>query len=433
MYPLFENRGIIAPSGSPISLSPDGQEARIKMAYFSKRLGHNIHFGKQPPKLEQSLKLEDFYKVKDTGNTPWGHDSEVTNWGMLGNGPDDSVYPGFPGAGDCTIAGADHEIELWTAEGGNPATFTGKNAIDDYIANTDPPYNPETGENDTGCFVADVVNYEMQIGMIDSTGKRHKLLAGLSIETTDLTAFNSAGTDFEAVGIGVAIYEEDMNAFDDEVAWSTSYSTSALLGLHYIPGVRFDGTKYKFTTWGVEQVATPEWVKARWDEAWAKLSQEMLDNGKSIDGLDLAQLQAALAALNNNNPPAPAYTPDITGQIGNPILQAPDIDAGQVTCCVTPFIYDGGTGGKTVVALDDVADALEGTTGWIPDSKTFTLTLGDNSPAAVKALKQELADTKAALTEEKQAHNGTKVKLQQVLDLIKESQAVSAKLAVFTE
>ena len=68
----------------------------------------------------------------------FGHEKLVAAkaWQMLGNGPDSTVAPGFVGAGDCVFAGGDHETMLWTIEGGQPAAFTGANAISDYSAVT---------------------------------------------------------------------------------------------------------------------------------------------------------------------------------------------------------------------------------------------------------------------------------------------------------
>jgi hypothetical protein len=42
---------------------------------------------------------------------------------------------------------------------------------------------------------------------------------------------------------------------------------------------------------------TPQFYKTYCDEAWAILSPEMLKAGKSLEGFDLASLQADLKAL----------------------------------------------------------------------------------------------------------------------------------------
>ena len=50
-------------------------------------------------------------------------------------------------------------------------------------------------------------------------------------------------------------------------------------------------------TWGRVQQMTAQFYAKYCDEAWAILSPEMLKAGKSLEGFDLAQLQADLTAL----------------------------------------------------------------------------------------------------------------------------------------
>ena len=44
----------------------------------------------------------------------FGHENLIAAnaWQMLGNGPDNTVFEGFQGAGDCVFAGGDHESML---------------------------------------------------------------------------------------------------------------------------------------------------------------------------------------------------------------------------------------------------------------------------------------------------------------------------------
>ncbi len=82
-----------------------------------------------------------YYRTKITLPKPpknFGHEKLIgaNDWLMLGNGPDNTVSPGFEGAGDCVFAGGDHETMLWSIEGGKPAKFAGNNTISDYSAVT---------------------------------------------------------------------------------------------------------------------------------------------------------------------------------------------------------------------------------------------------------------------------------------------------------
>src|ERR1039457_6590306 len=101
----------------------------------------------------------------------FGHEKLVGDhaWKMLGNGPDNTVTPGFGGAGDCVFAGGDHETMLWTLEGRDPATFTGATAVADYSAVTG--YDPNApldahGQNptDRGTNVRAALKYRQKTG-----------------------------------------------------------------------------------------------------------------------------------------------------------------------------------------------------------------------------------------------------------------------------
>ena len=75
----------------------------------------------------------------------FGHQDLISDGaGMLGNGPDDTVFKGFPGAGCCTLSDRGHSAILWNKEGGHPIIITGKETIIDYQANC-PGYDPNTG------------------------------------------------------------------------------------------------------------------------------------------------------------------------------------------------------------------------------------------------------------------------------------------------
>src|SRR3954470_24960803 len=83
----------------------------------------------------------------------FGHEKDVEalgeQWGMLGNGPDNTVKRGFGGAGDCVFAGGDHEHMMWNAEVGKKVAFTGANAISDYSAVTGYEIGNDTTDQGT--------------------------------------------------------------------------------------------------------------------------------------------------------------------------------------------------------------------------------------------------------------------------------------------
>lgn len=73
----------------------------------------------------------------------------------------------------------------------------------------------------------------------------------------------------------------------------------------YIPLVAYC-TMLECVTWGRIQRMTTQFYKNYCDEAWAILSPEMIKDGKSLEGFNLAQLQVDLKVViseENDSPP----------------------------------------------------------------------------------------------------------------------------------
>ena len=232
----------------------------------------------------------------------FGHEGlmAANGWQMFGNGPDNTVSPGFKGAGDCVFAGGDHETMLWTLEGGVPAKFTGATAIKDYSSVTG--YDPKApldahGNNptDQGTNVRTALGYRRKTGLVDASGKRHKIGAYVSLEVGNMDEILEALYLFGVVGIGIKFPLSAMDQFNAGKPWSV-VPGSAPEGGHYIPLVA-NRTNLECVTWGRIQQMTPQFFKTYCDEAWAILSTEMLKAGKSLEGFDLTQLQEDLKAL----------------------------------------------------------------------------------------------------------------------------------------
>jgi hypothetical protein len=233
----------------------------------------------------------------------FGHEKVVAAkaWQMLGNGPDDTVSPGFLGAGDCVFAGGDHETMMWTIEGGGArATFTGANAISDYSAVTG--YNPHApldadGQNptDNGTNVREALKYRRKTGLIDADGKRHKIGAFVAIELGNVDELLEAVYLFGSVGIGLRFPNSAMDQFNHNKPWSVVPGPDPTEG-HYVPIVA-NRQYLECISWGRIQPMTVEFFKKYCDEAWAILSPEMLRADKSPEGFDIAQLQKDLQAL----------------------------------------------------------------------------------------------------------------------------------------
>jgi hypothetical protein len=249
----------------------------------------DLKFGKLPARTDaRDLKLAKYaVEPPPLPDGPLGHDQLFAGeWGMLGN---DSV-------GDCVWAGSAHETMLWNLEAGLTVVFTPDSVLSDYSAATG--YQPGQPSTDRGTDMHDAMNYRRTTGIVDGTGLRHKIGGYVALDPGDLDQLKRSIWWFSAVSIGIEVPTTAMDQFNQNQPWSV-VAGAQIEGGHYIPGVRWDPTQNMFVivTWGREQLVTPEFLATYCDEAFAALSPEMLTGGKTLDGFDVDQLTADLAAL----------------------------------------------------------------------------------------------------------------------------------------
>lgn len=215
----------------------------------------------------------------------FGHSDLVTGgWGMFGNDV----------AGDCVFAGAAHETMLFNAMAGRKVNFTTAGVLSDYAAVTG--YNPGTGANDNGTDPRAAMDYRRKTGIVDSIGVRHKIGAYLFLEPGNLTEIEEALYLFGAVGLCVNLPASAQDQFGRGKPWSV-VANSPIDGGHYIPVVKKD-SKFYVVTWEKEIEMTVSFLKKYCSAAIAILSPEIIGaTGKTLEGFDMAQLQAVLAAL----------------------------------------------------------------------------------------------------------------------------------------
>ena len=261
-------------------------------------MGAELLHGKRPASYDRrDLKFRDFLVPArlPTPPTQFGLGALYSDWGMLGNGPDNSVKRGFKGAGDCVFAGADHETMLWNKAAGRDVKMTGANAIADYSAVTG--YVVGDPSTDQGTDVRTALGYRKNTGVVDANGKRHKIGAYVALEPGNWEELIQAAYVLLAVGVGIEFPSSAMDQFDHGQIWSV------------VPGAQLEGGHY-FTvtgrrtpddigliTWGKRQGMTRTFYTKYCDESWGIISQEELANGKNIRGFDYAGLQTALGQL----------------------------------------------------------------------------------------------------------------------------------------
>lgn len=204
--------------------------------------------------------------------------------GMLGN----DQY------GDCVWAGAGHETMLWNLEANRGVDFTPASVLSDYSAVTG--FNPKDPSTDQGTDMQLAAKYRQDTGVLDANGNRHKVGAYLAIEKGNKAEIMQAIYLFGAVGIGIEFPSSAMDQFNADEPW-TVVKGAQIQGGHYIPGISYDSKFVYIITWGKIIAANWAFVKKYMDEGLVYLSPEMLVAGKSLEGFDLATLQADLAAI----------------------------------------------------------------------------------------------------------------------------------------
>lgn len=215
------------------------------------------------------------------------HYKLVKDWqGMLGN----DQY------GDCVWAGGDHETILWNREAATTVSFTPAQALADYAAVTG--FNPNNPNSDQGTDMQQAAAYRQKIGLIDAQGIRHKVGGYAEIAAGDITELKQAVALFGAVGIGIEFPSTAMDQFNAGKAWTVVRGAS-IEGGHYVPVVGYNSTYLYVITWGKLQKVSWAFFKRYCDEAIVYISSEMLSNNVSIDGYNLAQLQADIQSFTN--------------------------------------------------------------------------------------------------------------------------------------
>lgn len=224
-------------------------------------------------------------------------------WLMLGNGPcDDGSIPegdaAFQGAGDCAWAGPAHEtMEACKNASRSVPSFTCLNVLDQYSAYSG--YSLQTGANDNGSNVRDVLNWRQSKGLLDASGTAHKIGTYVSIEPGNLIDLWEALYLFECVGIGINFPNSAMDQFNAGQTWSV-VPGSTIKGGHYIPLVGHPSNNvWTCVTWGRRQTLTPRFLTTYCDEAWAYIdpARYSVVTGETLEDYTNADLEQYLSIV----------------------------------------------------------------------------------------------------------------------------------------
>lgn len=217
----------------------------------------------------------------------------ITDWRMLGNGPDPSCTTHPDGVGDCYFAMRQHYAMAKAAGDGAPMpTETSNQLVAEYFAY-------DHGQ-DAGVCIADVLLAEYKAGII---------LGFAPVDHTDRAASDAAMQKFHGLIIGADLTDDADERFQEGLPFTIAdgQQPDPAEG-HCLLRVKSTGAgpdaMSTDATWGAGQESTAAWDRACIEEAWvAILSEDEMEPG------ELAALRADIDALHGtggNGSPAPA-------------------------------------------------------------------------------------------------------------------------------
>jgi hypothetical protein len=203
----------------------------------------------------------------------------ITDWGMLGNGPDPTV-PQYPdGVGDCTFAGRQHYRMAKAAAAGEQEQWeTAAALVAEYLAY-------DKGK-DQGANMAELLLYWYKAGTI---------LGFAPLDHTNPGEVDAAMAAFHGAYVGVNLTPDVDSLFVQHQPWTVANGEQPNPNEgHCIVKVAADGSQFdSWVTWGGLQRSTLAWTKACLDEAWVVITEEDAQNAS----LDIAKLQADINLL----------------------------------------------------------------------------------------------------------------------------------------
>jgi hypothetical protein len=203
----------------------------------------------------------------------------ITDWGMLGNGPDKTCTTRPSGVGDCTFAGRQHNRMAKAAAGSETETWeTSNELVAEYLTY-------DQGK-DEGANIADLLLYWYKAG---------KILAFAPVDHTNPAAVNAAMAAFHGAYVGVNLTDDADQLFGEHEPWTVAGGQQPDPNEgHCIVKVAADGSQLDtWVTWGALQKSTLAWTAACMDETWVIIS----DEDARAASLNLAALKADIDAL----------------------------------------------------------------------------------------------------------------------------------------
>jgi len=206
----------------------------------------------------------------------------ITGWGMMLN---DTL-------GDCTIAGAAHAVQVWTANSSSSMVTIPDATIETAYEQWDG-YVPGNSSTDNGGVELDVLNDWQKGGFAG-----HTLVAFADPKYTNLVEVRQSIALFGGVYIGLSLpLTAQTQDVWDVVPGGGANAKPNSWGGHCVFVPKYDEKGFTCITWGQLKMMTLAFWKKYCDEAHTLLGQDWLTAKGSPAGFAAAQLQADLKAI----------------------------------------------------------------------------------------------------------------------------------------
>ncbi len=247
-----------------------------------------LKLGKLPPRHDaRTLRLETYLDPKALPPIPSAFDfADGVNLPMWLN---DRI-------GDCGIAAPAGLATIWNARAGKPVTITDKDVLKSYSDVSG--FDQQTGQNDNGCVLLDVLKYLMTTGIAG-----HTIGAYGDVGNSNTSLMFAAIWLCEGLNIGVQLpfYCEQTNNW--------LQPSNQIAGGHDVILTGADGTgNFIGRTWGGRKlIISPRFMGAQCDELHFELSKDQLDGkGLAANHLSMADIQTDVLAVGKlDTPPMP--------------------------------------------------------------------------------------------------------------------------------
>ncbi len=242
--------------------------------------GHRGRLPVKPPEERFNVQFLHHY-MKDPlprVSYPLDVSGGISDWRMLGNGPDPTCTTHPTGVGDCTFAGRQH-YEMAKAAGYGEAMPTESSdvLVAEYLAY-------DNGQ-DVGANIADLLLSWYNAG---------KIAAFAPVDHANRAECDSAMAAFRGLYAGVNLTHNADQLFSEHQPWTLSGGGPDPQEGHCIVRVAADPHSDTWVTWGALQPSDTAWTRACLEEAWVVITAQDID---AIQNLDIDQLKADINLL----------------------------------------------------------------------------------------------------------------------------------------